>query len=511
MTGVYDVATVRRAEESLMATLPDGALMQRAAHGLAEACMALLRDIEEPSIVLLVGSGNNGGDTLFAGAVLAARGHDVEAILLSGRVHEGGREALLAAGGRVSVTDSHSASAVAAADMVLDGIVGIGGAGALRPEAARLAAAARESGALIVAVDIPSGVNADTGAVADRAAVVNADVTVTFGCLKPGLLLSPGRGFSGAVVMVEIGLDETLPAASIHVIDDEAIGHWVPEPGLEDYKYSRGVAGLAAGSARYRGAALMATASARCGGAGMVHVLDRGDGIAQSVVDHFWDVVVSTAAPGSVDRVTAWAVGPGLGTEIADLATLVSVLHVDRPVVVDADGLRLLPKAVAELHRRRDLVTVLTPHDGEFAALGFSIGDGAAEDRLGAARHAARDLHAIVVLKGPGTVVATPAGSAYIDTRGGPELGTAGSGDVLTGLLCSLLAGGEARGDLADGDLADGDLADIEAAGRCVAAGVGIHGIAGSLAADGGRPVTALDVIDYLPEAVARVRRGMPT
>lgn len=507
MNGVYSVAQVREAEERLMATLPDGALMARASTGLADTCAALLADagpgVKHARVVILAGSGNNGGDALHAGACLAERGARVHAIALADRFHDGGGDALVAAGGRiVSASDTLAASELLVdADLVVDGIVGIGGTGALRPPADELVHAAIDGGALVVAVDIPSGVDADTGAVADPRAAVDADVTVTFGCLKPGLLLAPGRNQVGAVMLVDIGLDEMLPPASVSVLDDEDVAAELPEPSANDYKYSRGVVGIAAGSTRYPGAAMMATAGARVGGAGMVHVLDRGDGVATTVIDHFWDVVTSSDAPASTPRITAWGVGPGLGDGPAATATLDAVLAAATTALVDAAGLRLLdrPSARSALEWRRTagLSTVLTPHEGEFAELGYECGTGTLEDRLGAAQRAARELHVVVVLKGPGTVVASPGGTAFIDTRGGPELGTAGSGDVLSGLISSMLASRAARGPLGDDDAA-----------RIAAAGVAIHGAAGTIAARGGRPVTALDIIEALPGAIASFRRG---
>ena len=507
MNGVYSVAQVRLAEEALMATLPDGALMERASAGLADVCASLLDDagpgVRKARVAILAGSGNNGGDALYAGALLADRGARVTAIALSDRVHEGGRAALAGAGGRLlDAGDTLAASEILVdADLVLDGIVGIGGAGALRPLAAELVEAAVDGGALIVAVDIPSGVDADTGAVADPQAAVDADVTVTFGCLKPGLLIAPGRERSGAVMLVDIGLDATLPVSMVHVLDDDDIADAVPEPAADDYKYSRGVVGVAAGSSTYRGAALMATAGARLGGVGMVHVLDRADGVAAMIVDHFWDVVTSTDSPAATSRVTAWAVGPGLGQGSVDAGTLEAVLAAPTPTLVDADALRLLahPGPSTALRRRRasGLPVVLTPHIGEFAALGYDCGSGATEDRLGAALRAAHDLHAVIVLKGPGTIVASPSGTAYIDTRGGPELGTAGSGDVLAGLVGSMLAAHAARESLGDDD-----------ATRIAAAGVAVHGSAGVVAGHGGRPVTAMDIIASLPDAIASFRRG---
>lgn len=503
MRPVYGVSEVRSAEETVLAQLPGGTLMERAATGLADACASLMRDggqrLAGARVVVLAGSGNNGGDALYAGARLASRGARVEAVLLGERCHDGGRAALSMAGGRfIDVADVDQA--IERADLVIDGILGIGGRGALRAEAARCAFVANESGALIVAVDIPSGVDADTGAVADGSAVIRADATVTFGCLKPGLVVGPGRECAGAVIEIDIGLAEALPVASIHVLDAADLARSVPEPGPSDYKYSRGVVGIAAGSPAYRGAAFMATASARLGNVGMVHVLDRRDGIATALVDEFWDVVAASAAPPSVDRTTAWVVGPGLGTDMGARRVLGDVLEVQVPVVVDADGLRMLRDSApaSALEARRGRATVLTPHEGEFAALGFSMGSAGAEDRLGAARSAARELGAVVVVKGPGTVIAAPSGTAFVDTWGTPDLGTAGSGDVLSGLIGALLAGARARGDV-----------DHDTAAQVAAAAVGLHGLAGRLAGEGGRPVTAPDIISAIPQAIAHVRRGV--
>ena len=501
MRPVYDVATVRAAEEAVMAALPEGALMERAATGLADACATLMRDLGlrlvGARVVLLIGSGNNGGDALYAGAQLARRGARAEAVLLGERTHPGGLDAFVGAGGTL-VTPDGIERALARADLVIDGILGIGGRGALRQDAARCARLAADSGALVVAVDIPSGVDADTGAVEDPDAAMDADATVTFGCLKPGLLLSPGRDHAGAVLLVDIGLDDALPDATLYALDPLDLAEAVPEPGSDDYKYSRGVVGIAAGSPRYRGAAFMATGSARHGNVGMVHVLDRGDGLAQALVDEFWDVVISSAAPAAVPRTTAWVVGPGLGLDAEGQQVLCDVLAVDAPVVVDADALRLLREArpMTALAGRRH-PTVLTPHAGEFAALGYAVGSGSSEDRLGSARQAARELGAIVVLKGAGTVIASPSGMAYVDTWGTPDLGTAGSGDVLSGLMGALLAGAAARVDVDD-----------DAAAGIAAAAVGLHGLAGRLAAQGGRPVTARDIIAAIPDAIALVRRG---
>src|SRR5882762_1967927 len=214
MRGAWSVAEVRAAEEALMARLPEGALMQRAAAGLATHCINALDRVYGANVVLLIGAGNNGGDALYAGARLAGRGAAVTALLLNPeRAHEGGLQALRRAGGRTTEPDPNL---LRHADLVLDGIVGIGGRGGLRPDADRLAEAARDSHATLIAVDIPSGVDADTGETAGG--YFDADITVTFGCLKPGLLVAAGAQAAGTVELVDIGLQ--LPPAHTMQLDD---------------------------------------------------------------------------------------------------------------------------------------------------------------------------------------------------------------------------------------------------------------------------------------------------
>src|ERR1700726_2850748 len=275
MRRAYQVEAVRAAERALMDLLPDGALMNRAAAGLAAVCGSLLArypgHVYGARVVVLAGSGDNGGDALYAGARLARRGAAVTAITAGPKAHEGGTAALLAAGGRV--TGASGTDAIARADLIIDGLLGIGGRGGLREPFAALAAAAeraRQDTATVVAVDLPSGIDADTGAVDGPA--VRADVTVTFGAIKPGLLIDPGAGHAGTVELVDIGLrPEGEPAAAAPQRDD--IAARLPRPGPESDKYRRGVVGVLAGSDRFAGAAVLAAGGAVRGGAGMVRVV----------------------------------------------------------------------------------------------------------------------------------------------------------------------------------------------------------------------------------------------
>jgi hydroxyethylthiazole kinase-like uncharacterized protein yjeF len=471
MRPVYPVAAVRAAEAALLATLPEGALMQRAAAGLARRCAVLLREgrggVYGAHVLLLVGSGDNGGDALYAGARLAQRGARVSALLLTpDRAHTGGLGALRRAGGRV--VDG----VPAVLDLWVDGIVGIGGHGGLRPDAARAVAAAALTGAPAVAVDLPSGVEADTGAVPGEA--VRADVTVTFGCLKPGLVVGPGAVHAGVVEVVDLGL--SLPSPVLEVPEAADVERWWPRPRPGDDKYTRGVVGIAAGSARYPGAAVLAVGAALAGPVGMV----RYAGAAADWVRAAHPEVVVTDSVAEAGRVQAWAVGSGLGTDAAAAASLRRVLGTDVPVLVDADALTLLAEHPDWL-RDRSAPTVLTPHDREFARVFGPVG----EDRVAAARAASAQLGCTVLLKGDRTVVADR-DHAYVNPTGSAVLASAGTGDVLSGLGGALLA---ARG--------------VPAA-RAAAVAAFVHGLAGRLAAESG-PVSATTVLAALRPAVRAV------
>ena len=502
MIPLYSAAQVRAAEEAAFRVVPEGALMQRASRALSISCSRLLTDVVGgvvgSRVVLLVGAGNNGGDALWAGAMLAARGCRVDAIALADRLHAEGAEALLRAGGRLhrwSSTDDGLLAVVDEADLVVDGIVGIGGTGALRPEAASLVA--RIGDAVVVAVDVPSGVDADTGAVAGAA--VRADVTVTFGAAKPGLIVAPGCAHSGAVQVVDIGLEfDTDPVAV--VLEDADVADWVPEPAEDAYKYRRGVVAVAAGSRSYPGAALLVTSAARRANVGMVRYLDRGDGNAEMVVRAYPDVVVDGQPPAEQARATAWACGSGFPGDTLDEITVDAVLASAVPVVLDAGALTVVAGSDGLRARIRQraadgLATVLTPHDGEFERLQPGLLASAA-GRAEAAAEAARTLSAVMVLKGPATVVADPLGDVYIDAEGTADLATAGSGDVLAGVVAGVLAGAVAEG-----------RDDPVSVTQAVAAGVWLHGRAGRLAA-ADAPITATDIADAIPAAIRSARQG---
>ncbi|MFR9804265.1 NAD(P)H-hydrate dehydratase [Pseudonocardia sp. RS010] len=436
MQGVWTAQQIRETEEVLLARLPDGVLMRRAAHGLALAVRRYLGERHGRSagrrVTVLVGAGNNGGDALWAGAELRRGGLTVTAVLLApDRAHPAGLAALRRARGRVLAAEDPAArAAVTGADVVVDGIVGISGTGALREPAGALVEAAGTAGVPIVAVDLPSGVDADTGAT--EGAAVAAALTVTFGARKPVHVLARPR--CGETVLVDIGLAPELPEPHASVLDAADVGRRWPVPGPTDDKYSQGVVGVAAGSATYPGAAVLATGSAVLATSGMV----RFAGTAADVVRSHWPEVVGTDDLATAGRTQAWATGPGIGTDDAGYDLLSGVLERDVPTCIDADGVTLLGRHEDLRRAVRGRPVVLTPHAGEFARIAGDVG----ADRIAAARRAAAELGVTVLLKGNATVVADPDGRTLVNTSANAWAATAGSGDVLTGLVGALLAAG---------------------------------------------------------------------
>ena len=432
MRHYYTADEIREAEAPLLASLPEGGLMRRAAYGLATAIarelVLLTGGIAGHRVCAVVGSGDNGGDALWAATFLRRRGVAAAAVLLNPeRTHKAALAAFTRAGGRVVE------SVPAATDLVIDGVVGISGSGALRPNAAEVFAAVDQAGIPVVAVDIPSGVDVQTGA-ADGPHV-HATLTVTFGGLKPVHAL----GDCGRVELVDIGLD--LPPTDMLGFDAADVAARWPLPGPKDDKYTQGVTGVLAGSATYPGAAVLCTGAAVAATSGMV----RYAGSAGPQVLSHWPEVIAAPSASASGRVQAWAVGPGLGTDDTGAAALWFALETDLPVIVDADALTILA-AHPDLVADRAAPTVLTPHAGEFARLaGAPPGD----DRVGATRKLADRLGATVLLKGNVTIVAEPGGPVYLNPAGQSWAATAGSGDVLSGIIGALLAAGLPAGEAA--------------------------------------------------------------
>ena len=469
----YSADVIREAEAPLLASLPDGALMRRAANGLATAIARelVLRTggIAGRSVCAVVGSGDNGGDALWAVTFLRRRGAAASAVLLNPeRTHQKALTAFRKAGGRVVQ------SVPAATDLVVDGVVGISGSGPLRPAAAEVFAAVDEADVPVVSVDIPSGVDVATGAVSGPA--VRPALTVTFGGLKPVHAL----GDCGRVELVDIGLE--LAQTDVMSFDAADVAARWPAPGPKDDKYTQGVTGILAGSATYPGAAVLCTGAAVAATSGMVRYAGSAG---QQVLSH-WPEVIAAPTAGATGRVQAWAVGPGLGTDDAGASALWFALDTDLPVIVDADALTILA-AHPDLVVNRGAPTVLTPHAGEFARL---AGSPPGDDRVAATRRLADQFGATVLLKGNVTVIAEPGGPVYLNPAGQAWAATAGSGDVLSGVIGALLAAGLPTGEAA-------------------AAAAFVHARAANLsAADPGPravPTSASRILAHIRTAIARL------
>ncbi|MGX9790091.1 NAD(P)H-hydrate dehydratase [Mycobacterium sp. MMS18-G62] len=432
MRHYYTADEIREAEAPLLASLPEGGLMRRAAFGLATAIAreldTLTGGIAGRKVCAVVGSGDNGGDALWAATFLRRRGAVAAAVLLNPEhTHKAALAAFIRAGGRVVQT------VPAATDLVIDGVVGISGSGPLRPNAAEVFAAVDDAQIPVVAVDIPSGIDVQTGA-ADGPHV-HAALTVTFGGLKPVHAL----GDCGRVELIDIGLD--LPHTDLIGFDAGDVAARWPKPGPKDDKYTQGVTGVLAGSATYPGAAVLCTGAAVAATSGMVRYAGTA---AQQVLSH-WPEVIAAQSPQSSGRVQAWAVGPGIGTDEAGAAALWFALETDLPVIVDADALTILA-AHPDLVANRKAPTVLTPHAGEFKRL---AGSPHGDDRVAATRKLADHLGVTVLLKGNITVIAEPDGPVYLNPAGQSWAATAGSGDVLSGIIGALLAAGLPAGEAA--------------------------------------------------------------
>lgn len=498
MLRAWSVARVRAAEGALLAVLPEGELMGRAAAGLAAVCRARLSERDGTRVVGLVGPGNNGGDALFALAELAEGGAQCQVLHGGWPLHPTGLAAAQAAGVVVLQPSDPWLAVLHSADLVVDGVLGIGGRPGLPDEAAAWVTALPDE-AYVVSVDLPSGQD-PAGEVGSDAGVF-ADETVTFGVAKPVHLLPATEPAVGRLTVVDIGLDVEGEADVERLDHDDVARSWpVPGPGAD--KYSRGVLGVIAGGDAYPGAAVLACTAAVEAGVGMVRYL----GTASSVAAVRAAVPEAVVGPG---RVQAWAIGPGLDVDAtgesaaAQVAAAYAALATDLPVLLDAGGLDLVGG-------RREAPTLLTPHAGELARLLTRLeARGGPEGRDGGGRsgvtrddvlaepvrHARRLAEltgATVLLKGATTLIVPPPHMprpVRSQADAPAWLATAGAGDVLAGLAGTLLAAGL-------DPLDAGSLAAL------------VHGVAADRANPGG-PVRALAVAHAIPATVAALlRRG---
>ncbi|MCI1206656.1 MAG: bifunctional ADP-dependent NAD(P)H-hydrate dehydratase/NAD(P)H-hydrate epimerase [Microbacteriaceae bacterium] len=488
MIEAYTADDIRRAEgPELAAGRP---LMRIAARALAGVIRERLGTPVRGAVLgALIGAGDNGGDALFALAELAREGATVTAVRTSPRIHQAGSAALTQAGGTIvpltaaQQVDPAALRGLCGADLVLDGMLGIGASGALREPAAAAVRTLRELGLRhVLAVDVPSGIGVDDGSLPGE--VLPAELTVTFGGVKAGLLLPPAREICGDLRPID--LSYPLGRAPVRLLQDGDVRRLWAIPGPHDHKYTRGVVGLVTGSGTYPGAAVLGANAAVLSGAGMVRYLGP-EGAARAVLTSRPEIVT---APG---RVQAWVIGSGLPeTEARD--RLGAVLDSGLPCVVDAGALAALPAHVGPQ-------VLLTPHAGELSALLTSRGERVSRAEVEAApahwaRRAQRLTGATVLLKGSCTLVCAPDGILWVAAAAPAWLGTAGAGDVLAGLLGTILAGHAAE--------IEQDPARVA---PLAALGALVHGRAAHRANPGG-PVSALGVARALGPTIAGLLRG---
>ena len=447
LTPLYTGAEVRQAEAPLLEAGEGPQLMARAAWGLAGEVAVQLRHrrgrIYGTRVTGLIGPGNNGGDGLFALALLRRRGVDARAVLVSDRAHDQGLAAFRQAGGRL--TQSIDADV----DVLIDAVIGTGTSGGFAlPQVPGLTEALARESTAVVACDAPSGVDPGTGAVAQE--VIAADLTVTFGGHKLGLMVGAGAQASGRVVVVDIGMAGELArfraeaARSRSVVAAEPV---TPAPRRQDHKYSRGVAHVVAGSHRYPGAAVLSVRAAVQTGCGMVTLYAPGPVV--SLVTAAQPEIVGTTAPEIPPRATAVAVGPGIAEDPGQCAALDCALEwaqrTGGRLVLDASALTLLAERGEQLTAQLPASTVLTPHLGELRALMEAAGRKDLCEELEASPVTAVEdfagyLGCTVLLKGASTIIAEPRSRTLVHRVQAPGLATAGSGDVLTGVLVALAA-----------------------------------------------------------------------
>jgi hydroxyethylthiazole kinase-like uncharacterized protein yjeF len=480
---------LRLAEQRVLKGRPEGFLMDRAAARLAVESAKVLHEtagrVYGARVVMLVGTGNNGGDALLAGANLRRRGVGVTALLLGGKAHARGLETLRQANGRViDVRDDETADqarvVLEAADLVIDGIAGLSGQPGLHDYALRMIEAI-PSNALIVAADLPTGVDPQTGETPEPH--VAADVTVAFGTVHPCLLLPPAAHAAGRIVLADVGTQTEVDGEPVvlRLTDRGTALRW-PVPPRVAHKYLRGVLGVVAGSDTYPGAAVLAVAGAIRAGVGVVRYVGP-EAVTTQVL-----TARPEAVPG-VGRVQTWLLGSGVEDDPIQDEAIETALASGLPCVVDAGALEACVRARVEGSRAAPAEAILlTPHAGELARMLVLLGHDVTREAVEAqpmrhARWLATEADATVLLKGPTTLIAGPAGPIFSQADGVSWMATAGSGDVLAGIAGALMSAG----------------VDAAHAGAMAAL---IHGKAGAAGSAGG-PLAAMEMADATPGVVA--------
>jgi hydroxyethylthiazole kinase-like uncharacterized protein yjeF len=443
MKPLYTVAQIRAIEQAAAATLEPGTLMQRAGQAAAAVALALLAGQANRSVLLLAGPGNNGGDALEAAANLAhvSAGVDVTVIHIPGQVPVSDETAQALARAQASQVRFIDALPTGDPGLLIDGLFGIGLARPLDGNARALVEAVNALRWQVLALDVPSGLDADTGhVVGEYGVAMRATHTLTFIGDKPGLHTGDGRDYAGVVQVDPLAIDPALfPSATAGLSEPALFASQLKPRANNSHKGSFGDVAIIGGAHGMAGAPMLSARGALFTGAGRVLVASLDPGPAFDSVQP--ETMFRDAAGYPVDSGTL-VIGPGMGGSKDAMRVLAGALAGDAALVLDADALNLVAASV-DLQQRltaRAGATLLTPHPLEAARLLAVTSAEIQRDRLAAARAIAARFGAIVVLKGSGSVIASPDGTAVINTTGNPGLATAGSGDILAGICGSLLA-----------------------------------------------------------------------
>jgi NAD(P)H-hydrate epimerase len=482
-----------------------GLLMERAGRALARAVLDLTGGAYGRRAVIVCGKGNNGGDGYVAARHLARAGVGVRVHVIEeppdGVARDNLSRVKRESAARVSeFSPGRLARDLRNADVAVDAIFGTGFRGLAQDRWSGAIDELNASGLPIVSADIPSGVHGTTGAVEGSA--VRAQLTVAFGVVKTGVVLMPGAELAGAVRVVDIGFPEGRIHADVFLTEPQDVARVLPERAADTHKRESGHLVVVAGSWEMTGAAVLVASAAARMGAGLVTVaapesvvpviqghlteaifLSLPETPSGSVIQHALEPVLD-----ALDRADALVVGPGMSTQVQTAGFVRDLVRASPvPLVLDADGLTAFAGFPEELSGRKS-AAVLTPHAGEFARLMDIAVSELDADRIAYARRLASEADAVTLLKGSRSIIAEPGGAVHINPTGSAVLATAGTGDVLAGVIGALLARGAAAADAA-------------------AAGAYLHGLAGLLAGRrAGEGTVASDVVAALPEAVDRVR-----
>ncbi len=492
--------------------IPSALLMERAADGIYQAVMNLVRENPKEgkrSAAVFSGAGNNGGDGVAVAAQMKKAGWNVRCFLVGRRekMTEDSREMerrLNENGGVLEdylPEDPEQIRFALNADIIVDALFGIGLNSPLRGSGALAVQLINRSHARKISADIPSGVEANTGRILGDA--VRADITVTFSMAKPGLFIGKGALASGKVIVHDIGIPEDVrrsESVTTYLSDQELVKSWLPARPADGHKGTFGRVLVIGGSVGYTGAPVLASKAAQRTGSGLVTVAVPSS--IYPIVAVKCDEVMPTPVPAGENGgfceeefQTLWnliqgkdavLIGPGMGDSVKLDGMVTRLLtETEKPVILDADGLNVLSRHMDVLSFRRGKITILTPHDGEFSRLG---GDPSSENRLESARSFAEQYGCVLILKGHNTIIALPDGICYVNQTGNSGMAKGGSGDILGGMLLSLLGQG----------------LPAEKAAVCA---VFLHGLAGDLAAaeKGEYGMLPTDLTEQIPYAIKSV------